>query len=287
MIKSEFQLVVPSNDMSVVTLLEETFLESDISLSRQEIKQIMQKGCVWLDNGKYTRRLRRAKKALSKGDKLFCYYDESVLSEVPPDATLISDEGEYSIWNKPAGMLSQGSKWGDHCTIHRWVEKHLKPERQAFIVHRLDRAASGLIILAHKKKVAAKFSLMFKNREIEKHYAVTVVGDLKYYAGFDKSLKDNVLTIDQGLDGKVAISHIKLLAYNSDKNESILDVHIETGRKHQIRQHLSGIGYPVVGDRLYGDTKDLKREEDTHLQLNAVSLNFICPVKDKNKSYKI
>ena len=68
---------------------------------------------------------------------------------------------------------------GDHCTIYRWAEQQLKPERPAFIVHRLDRAASGLIILAHSKKMAQTFSQLFKNHDIQKQYRATVEGELK------------------------------------------------------------------------------------------------------------
>jgi len=107
-------------------------------------------------------------------------------------AILVEDCGDYSIWNKPSGMLSQGSKWGDHCTIYRWVEKNLQPERAAFVVHRLDRAATGLILLAHKKSVASQFSRLFEKREIYKRYLVKVKGD------FSKNLtdKNDVFTIN-------------------------------------------------------------------------------------------
>ncbi len=54
----------------------------------------------------------------------------------------------------PYGMLSQGSKWSDHCTIARFAQQHLTPERPVFIVHRLDRAATGLILIAHSKKTS-------------------------------------------------------------------------------------------------------------------------------------
>ena len=242
----------------------------------------MQKGCVWLDQqhgkGQPTiQRIRRAKKVLTAGDILHFYYDENVLNSKPPEATLISDQGAYSIWNKPSGMLSQGSKWGDHCTINRWAEKHLLPQRPAFIVHRLDRAASGLIILAHKKQVAAQFSAMFQAHDIEKHYRVSVSGD------FSVALPDNkkVKTVTAMLDEKKAVSHASFIQYNANKNESLLDVAIETGRKHQIRRHLSGLGFPVVGDRLYGSIID----SDNYLHLSAVLLTFTCPVSDDKKQF--
>jgi len=120
-------------------------LAAESGLSKQKIKQAMQKGAVWLSDSKGTHRLRRQSKKLTSGTKLHFYFDPVVLNEVVDDAILIADEDDYSVWNKPRGMLSRGGKWGDHCAINRCVEQRLEPQRQAFIVHRLDRFASGLI----------------------------------------------------------------------------------------------------------------------------------------------
>ena len=269
-----FHLTVEHDGVSAVELLTEAS-----QLSRQAIKQAMQKGAVWLTRGKQTQRMRRASKKLKPGDELHFYYNPQVLNDAPQSAQLVADEGAYSVWNKPYGMLSQGSKWGDHCTIYRWAEQNLQPQRPAFIVHRLDRAASGLMMLAHSKKMAASLSALFEQRKVEKHYQVWVVGD---FSG-QVSGPWKRLTIDEPLAGKNAVSHFSLLEYDKEKNRSLLDVEIETGRKHQIRRHLAGAGFPVVGDRLYGEAT----EGDEDLQLQAVSLAFQCPASGKLCSYKL
>ncbi|MCF6189670.1 MAG: RNA pseudouridine synthase [Cocleimonas sp.] len=277
--KKEYHILVEIEGMTAVNLLAEITM-----LSKQKVKQAMQKGCVWLEksgeygeNKQYTQRLRRAKKVLAVDETLHFYYDEKVLKTEPAEAKLISDQGDYSIWHKPSGMLSQGSKWGDHCTIYRWSEKHLKPERPAFIVHRLDRAASGLIIIAHKKQIAAAFGKLFQNHEIDKRYRVSVEGDFSSILEGDETSK----TIESKINNKPAVSHVMFVRYDEKSDESILEVKIETGRKHQIRKHLSESGFPVVGDRLYGSGKSL---ED--LKLEAVSLGFVCPVSGLEKKYK-
>jgi len=123
-------------------------------LSKGKIKDAMQKGAVWREErlarscklvsepsdnesgaasaGLYgqgrrgkPRRLRRATAALNSGDRLLMYYNARVLSANCPEAKLIADQGAYSIWDKPAGMLCQGSKRGDHLTLNRWVESRL------------------------------------------------------------------------------------------------------------------------------------------------------------------
>jgi len=242
-------------------------------LSRQCIKQVMQKGAVWLTNRQGTRRLRRADKKLKKGDELHLYYDERVLASEVAEARLIADEGAYSIWFKPYGMLSQGSKWGDHCTINRWAELHLIPQRPAFIVHRLDRAASGLIIIAHQKRAASALAELFQKRELKKSYRVVVEGI--FQPGEER------LHINAEIDGRPASSWVSLIEVDSVQNRSLLEVEIGTGRKHQIRRHLATIGLPVVGDRLHGQG-DAKSED---LQLTAYSLSFCCPLSGENRAY--
>ncbi|MHA1567865.1 MAG: pseudouridine synthase, partial [Alphaproteobacteria bacterium] len=194
-------------------------------LSRQRIKQAMQKGAVWLQQGKHTRRLRRATRTLQPGDGLHMYYDARILTMQAPAARLLHDAGVYSVWIKPAGMYSQGSKWGDHCAIDRWVARQLVPERPAFIVHRLDRAASGLILIAHQKRSAAALAALFESRRIDKRYRVIVHGN------FPDSPRP--LAFDTPLDGKPASSHVTRLAYAADRDRSLLEVRINTGRKHQ------------------------------------------------------
>ncbi|RYZ80982.1 MAG: RNA pseudouridine synthase, partial [Moraxellaceae bacterium] len=219
-----------------------------------------------------TLRLRRATKVLFKGSKIQFFYDEQVLARKPEAASLIHDAGRYSIWYKPAGMLAQGSQWGDHCSILRWVEVNGEfnqageKQRECFLVHRLDADAAGLMIIAHDSQSAAKLSLLFQGRDIKKHYQAWVVDSCEMPAAG--------LTLTYELDGKSAITHVKKIG-EANKN-TLLDVHIETGRKHQIRRHLANIGHPIVGDKLYGT------KAKAGLQLLAYRLEFMCPFNQQN-----
>lgn len=242
-------------------------------LSKQQIKLAMTQGAVWLTRGSNTQRLRRAKRALHVGDEVHLYYDAKILAETPAEPTLIADLGAYSVWQKPYGLRSQGSKWGDHCTVVRWAERHLQPERPAFTVHRLDRAANGLILVAHSKTMAAALSELFRARKVEKRYRVLVAGDF--------SGQPNPLRVAEPIDGKEAISEFSLQRVEGGR--SLVDVRIETGRKHQIRRHLAGLGFPVVGDRLYGTGE----ADGMNLQLTAYLLRFHCPVSDVPVEYRL
>lgn len=262
----ELHIPIDKTDLIAVEVLSE-----QSGLSKQKVKQLMQKGAVWLTKGQHTQRLRRAKKTLQLGDELHLYYNESVIEQEPTPAQLIADEVDYSIWYKPYGMHSQGSKWGDHCSIGRWVEQHLEPQRNAFVVHRLDRAASGLILIAHSKKVANSLSALFAKRQINKCYQAVVEG----------IVEAEPIAVTEPVDEKKAISHIQCLDTDVPKNRSLVAIKIETGRKHQIRKHLAHLGYPIVGDRLYGNADELD------LQLTAVSLSFTCPLSGQIKQYEL
>ena len=259
-------------------------------LSKQQLKTYALKGAIWLTQFHPAKpskpeRLRRLKKALLPGMILDFYYFPELLNAEQAPAQLIEDKQAYSVWLKPRGMMSQGSKWGDHTALYRWVEMHYKPNnetRQAWIVHRLDRATQGLMLLAHTKKMAHTLSHTFERRHIHKSYQANIWGQFPA----------EVQTITLPIDDKPAISHIRLKAYNADLNISRVEIDIETGRKHQIRKHLSESGFPIIGDRLYGDeTLDLAlqaNERTRHdLQLSAYKLSFVCPISHDVTHYEL
>ena len=243
-------------------------------LSKQRVKQAMQKGAVWVTRGKKTTRLRRSTKSLKLQDEIHLYYDESILATEPTPCRLISDEEAYSVWYKPFGLRSQGSRWGDHCTIHRWVELNMEPQRPTFIVHRLDRAATGLMLIAHRKGVATQLAKLFEGRLIIKLYQAVVHGEYPIDAP--------ARSIESEIDGRTAKSRVSGIQYDPSADRSLVDVAINTGRKHQIRRHLSEIGFPVVGDRLYG-----RKEDRLDLQLAATQLAFESPIDSENRTYRL
>ncbi|WP_435276336.1 RluA family pseudouridine synthase [Psychrobium sp. nBUS_13] len=271
---SVFELHFPVGQaINTIELLFDACERDERRLSKQALKQVMQKGAVWLtDNGK-TRRLRRAKAQLKIGQELHLYYNSDALSDDFEHPILIEDCGAYSVWYKPSGMMSQGSKWGDHSTIARFAELNLSPQRPAFLVHRLDRATQGIIVVAHSKRGVRELTGLFEQRKITKKYQAVVQG---YFDGLREYKTD--------IDGRSAYTKASLLRYDIDTDYSLVDVEIGTGRKHQIRRHLSDDGFAIIGDRLHGDA-DGSTECD--LQLCAYSLAFECPLLNKKQQFVV
>jgi len=262
-------------------------LANQTHLSKQLLKNYAQKGAVWIQrNTTHNRaskpeRLRRLKKVLSEQDTLDFYYNPQLLNQVPTPPTLVADFIDYSVWIKPRGMLSQASKWADHTALYRWVEMNYQPNgqiRQAWIVHRLDRATHGLMFIAHSKKTAAALSRAFEDDKVHKTYQALVWG--KY--------PTKTQTIKNPIDEKQATSHVSLLNYDAHQNRSLVEINIETGRKHQIRRHLSETGFPIIGDRMYGDSKlDEQLNTMPDLQLTAYKLCLQCPLSQTEKCFTL
>jgi len=252
-------------------------------IPKQKLKQFASYGAVWLkvSDKQKPQRFRRLKKVIGTEQTLDFYYNPGLLNQEISAPTLIDDQQQYSVWLKPRGMLSQGSKWADHTALYRWVEMNFQPDnqvRQCWIVHRLDRATCGLMLLAHSKSMAQKLTGLFESKQVKKAYKAMVWGQ------FPEESK----TVTTKIDDRPAKSHISLIKHFSEQQVSLVEVKIETGRKHQIRRHLSSIGFPIVGERLYGDSsKDQQLKGMPDLQLTAYQLEFTCPIENIERQYTL
>lgn len=270
--KIVFQKIISEKDISNPC----DILSNHTGLSKTKIKDAMNKGAVWLTQPyRRKKRIRRATFQLKVGDKLELFYDEKLLALQPVKGVCLADMTDYSIWYKPPGLLTQGTAFGDHCSLLRQVDVFYQFKREVFLVHRLDREASGIVIVAHGKTAAQQLSALFRKKEITKQYLVEVYGKL------DEKMQNQILTFP--LDGKEAHTEFRVISYDNARNTSMVLVEIKTGRRHQIRRHFDMIGFPVMGDPLYGTGN----KNTDGLKIVAKLIRFHCPLSQKEQVFDL
>ncbi|PJA24744.1 MAG: RNA pseudouridine synthase [Alphaproteobacteria bacterium CG_4_10_14_0_2_um_filter_63_37] len=263
--------IVPPHDQGDACDL----LAEQTGLSKTKLKEAMNKGAVWIKRGRKEERLRKATFQVKGGDQLTLYYDPTILAIEPPLAECLFDGTHYSVWDKPPGLLAQGTRQGDHCALLRQVEKHLMGRREIpHLVHRLDREAEGLMLIAHGGAAAEKLSALFREGKIAKRYRIQVRGNPA------DTLGSNGL-LEEPLDGKTAKTGFSVESFDERRNVATVMVDLFTGRKHQIRRHFELAGYPVMGDPRYGENNS----DPEGLRLMAVELRFVDPWNGRDRSF--
>mgnify|MGYP004461714293 FL=1 len=192
---------------------------------------------------------------------------------------IIYEDKYLIIVNKPTGefTISRDNHYDNNLydEVKTYVKKQ-NPKNKIFIVHRLDKDTSGLVLFAKSEKV--KYDLQRNWQNVERKYYAVVFGkpneksvSLKDLLYETKSL-DVVITKNEKI-GKLAITNFDVI--ESNNKYSLLDINIETGRRNQIRVQLANIGHPILGDKKYGKVK-YKR-----MMLEAYYLKFVHPVTKK------
>ena len=198
---------------------------------------------------------------------------------LPGGLSILYEDQDILAVDKPAGLLTIGTERDKSRTAYfiltDYVRKGAARSRQRiFIVHRLDRETSGVLIFA--KSEEAKLRLQGHWRETEKQYLAVVHGTCEKAAQtITTYLAENkahvVYSTSDPAKGK--LSHTAYRVLKQTKDLALLEVNLLTGRKNQIRVHLAGIGHPIVGDRKYGDA----RQAAARLALHARSITFTHP----------
>lgn len=197
---------------------------------------------------------------------------------------IIFEDKNIIVINKPSHLLTISTANEKENTLYHKVYLYCKKKNQkVYIVHRLDKDTSGLIVFA--KTLKAK-NILQQNWDKTKRYYVALVSGvmkqkektLKHYLGQTNTLRTYVTNQK---DGKLALTHYCVLKNN--KNYSLLDINILTGRKNQIRVQLNEVGNPIIGDKKYGNSKDPLRR----LCLHAYKIEFTHPITKQFLSFKI
>ncbi|MBF0314898.1 MAG: RluA family pseudouridine synthase [Oligoflexia bacterium] len=261
-------------------------IAAKVPISKVVIKKVFTAGGAWLKKKgrRELLRVRRADTLLAFGDAFEFYYDQDLLEKSAPldECFVLEDNPRFCVWFKASGVLSQGTKYGDHCSLLRHLEVQTK--REIFLIHRLDREVSGLMVFAYTRDAARRLSMLWSQNLVEKRYLALVYGHLKQSEG----------EITFPLDGKSAKSIYKVRELRADMT-TLVEIKIISGRLHQIRRHMQMIGHPVVGDREHTgtDARVIERNKDWRSwpALAAISLSFSDPwgrkESDKRFHYEI
>lgn len=203
-----------------------------------------------------------------------------VAQEIP--LTILYQDDDLAVVLKPCGMVVHPAAGNEDGTLVNALLHHLDHlsgiggELRPGIVHRLDKDTSGLLLVAKNDQSQLALSRQLQERQMEKHYRALVEGNLREDSGridqpIARSKKDRKkMAIDP--EGRPSITDWTVLARG--RNVTLLDVHILTGRTHQIRVHMKSIGHPVCGDPIYGSGRGAKVPR---LMLHAYTLAFTHP----------
>lgn len=222
-----------------------------------------------------------------------------------PELNILYEDSSCMVIDKPAGIVVHPGEDGKHAgetvsdAILPKISKELCKSDRPGIVHRLDKDTSGVLIVAKTLKGYENLVKQFKERQIHKIYLALVFGKLKYPEGIidspiGRNLNDRKKMWVQSEEfGKEAKSRYKVIKEFNVVNgvmASLIEVKIETGRTHQIRVHMSAIGYPVIGDAVYGKKKInaifTKKFGLSRQFLHAHEISFVSPKTKKTVSVR-
>ena len=189
----------------------------------------------------------------------------------PSALRLVYEDGELLVVDKPPGLLTVATERERERTAYRLLFDYVRPPARLFIVHRLDRETSGLLVFA--KSAAAKRALQaqFAARAVERGYEAVVEGRLRADAG---TLRDRIVEDPTTLrvrtargSGREAITEYRVRERRT--RSTALELRLHTGRRGQIRAQLATLGHPIVGDRAFGATSDPIRRVCLHASVLA------------------
>jgi 23S rRNA pseudouridine1911/1915/1917 synthase len=265
-------------EISRAKRLDQRVVELVPELSRAFGTKLIEQGKVTVNGAAQT----KAGYKLREGDKVTVDFDLTAHQTAPKiKLPVIYEDDDCVVINKPLGLLTHSKgAFNPEATVETWLRSKIRQPIETprgGIVHRLDRATSGVMICAKTPEALKWLQRQFAQRRTKKIYYAVVRGEMKQpEAIIDMPLERNPkapATFRVGHGGKPATTHYKVLKSNVE--HSLLELKPETGRTHQLRVHLSHLGHPIVGDTLYGG------EAAERMMLHAESLELTLPNRER------
>lgn len=253
---------------------------------RTRVKQWLKFGSVHV-NGRV---ITKHNHELKAGDKVAIQVDRMARKAAPPlpaGLKIIHEDDAIIVLDKGPGWLTVALDSGKGRTAYAALTDHVRasnPRNRVWIVHRLDRDTSGLIVFA--KTEPYKRVLQQNWHKFDKTYHAIVEGVIKRDSGtlrchLNEEFSLRVRSVPPDDDTREAITHFKVL--QRTHNTTLVELKLETGRRHQLRVHLSDMGHPIVGDKPYGAVTDPAKR----LALHATELRFVHPATDKKMIFNL
>lgn len=263
-------------EISRAKRLDQRVVELIPELSRASATKLIEGGKVTI-NGKV---VEKGGAKLREGDEVLVDFDIKQLDDIPTiKLKVLYEDDDCVVIIKPVGVLTHSKgEFNPEATVETWLRSRTKlTGARAGIVHRLDRATSGVMICAKTPEALKWLQRQFSQRKTKKTYYAVVKGQFKQpEALIDMPIERNPkapATFRVGVQGKSATTHYKVIAANDEY--SLVELKPETGRTHQLRVHLSHLGHPIVGDYMYGG------EKHDRLMLHAYSLELTLPDRQR------
>ena len=267
----------------------DSFLSGKTDFTRTRIQQLIKDRNITV-NGKPT----KSSYKIEENDEIAIEVPEAETTEIKPEnieIDIVYEDSDIAVINKQAGLVVHPAHGHYSGTLVNALLYHIKDlsgingEIRPGIVHRLDKDTSGLIVIAKNDKVHAALTEMFQEKKIRKTYLAILKGKLNKsegkivtQIGRDKNDRKKMTVIDDAAKGKNAITNYRVISQNN--LFTLVKVNIETGRTHQIRVHMRHLGYPILGDSVYGRKDNEKRQ-----MLHAYKLEFIHPITGRQMEF--
>ena len=251
--------------------------------SRNSVKGILSRGQV-IVNGTVSTQFNDS---LQPGDRVQIHTRVAANEVTMTGVNIIHEDDDLIVIEKEAGLLSIASDDEKHMTAYRQLTDYVRSvhaKNRIFVVHRLDRDTSGVMIFAKNKEVQQTLQNTWQESVPERAYIALVEGTVTKDGTVISWLTENktfmVYSSQRENDGQKAITHYKVL--ESNRNFSLLQVNLETGRKNQIRVHMKDIDHPVIGDKKYGS----RNNSLGRLGLHAHAIAFTHPTSGEKMRFE-